>query len=60
MYLPDTNALSELLKKHPQPQFLTPLRRHPPEATILDFSVSEAVVAGDILAHMARRPWPLL
>jgi predicted nucleic acid-binding protein len=31
MYLLDTNALSELLKKHPKPQFLTHLRRHPPE-----------------------------
>ena len=91
MYLLDTNALSELLKKRPKPQFLTRLRRHPPEifftssicvmelrhgsrrredhtvfwqrithevlsrVTILDFSVSEAVVAGDILAHLARR-----
>jgi tRNA(fMet)-specific endonuclease VapC len=91
MYLLDTNALSELLKKRPKPQFLTRLRRHPPEmyftssicvmelrngsrrrddyavfwqrithevlsrVTILDFSVSEATVAGDILAHLARR-----
>src|SRR5262245_27806444 len=91
MYLLDTNALSELLKKRPKPQFLTRLRRHPPEmfftssvcvmemrhgsrrredhevfwqrithevlsrVTILDFSFSEAVVAGDILAHLARR-----
>jgi predicted nucleic acid-binding protein len=91
MYLLDTNALSELLKKRPKPQFLTRLRRHPPEmfftssicvmelrngsrrrgdhavfwqrithevlsrVTILDFSYSEAVVAGDILAHLARR-----
>ena len=91
MYLLDTNALSELLKKHPKPQFLTRLRRHPPKmfftssicmmelrhgsrqredqavfwqrithevlsrVTILDFSFSEAVVAGDILAHLARR-----
>jgi len=31
MYLLDTNALSELLKKRPKPQFLTRLRRHPPE-----------------------------
>src|SRR5215471_2712144 len=82
MYLLDTNALSELLKKRPKPQFLTRLRRHPSEmfftssicvmelrhgsrrredhtvfwqrithevlsrVTILDFSVSEAVVAG--------------
>jgi len=91
MYLLDTNALSELLKKRPKPQFLTRLRRHPSEmfftssicvmelrhgsrrrddhesfwqrithevlsrVTILDFSVSEAVVAGDIFAHLARR-----
>ncbi len=91
MYLLDPNALSELLKKRPKPQFLTRLRRHPPEmfftssicvmelrhgsrrradhevfwqrithevlsrVTILDFSISEAVVAGDILAHLARR-----
>jgi predicted nucleic acid-binding protein len=31
MYLLDTNALSELLKKRPKPQFLTHLRRHPAE-----------------------------
>jgi predicted nucleic acid-binding protein len=31
MYLLDTNALSELLKKRPKSQFLTRLRRHPPE-----------------------------
>jgi len=91
MYLLDTNALSELLKKRPQPQFLTRLRHYAPElfftssicvmelrhgsrrredhkvcwqrithevlsrVTILNFSVSEAVVAGDILAHLARR-----
>ena len=91
MYRLDTNALSELLKKRPKLQFLTRLRRHPPEmfftssicvmelrhgsrrredhavfwprithevlsrVSILDFSVSEAVVAGDILAHLARR-----
>src|SRR5262245_36369265 len=91
MYLLDTNALSEMLKKRPKPQFLTRLRRHPSEmfftscicvmelrhgsrrredhavfwqrithevlsrVTILDFSVSEAVVAGDIFAHLARR-----
>ena len=87
MYLLDTNALSEMLKKRPKPQFLTRLRRHPSEmfftscicvmelrhgsrrredhavfwqrithevlsrVTILNFSVSEAVVAGDIFAH---------
>jgi len=91
MYLLDTNALSELLKRRPKPPFLTRLRRHPPElfftscicvmelrhgsrrredhvafwqrithevlsrVTILDFSISEAVVAGDIFAHLARR-----
>jgi tRNA(fMet)-specific endonuclease VapC len=91
MYVLDTNALSELLKKRPQPRFLTRLRRHPPDlfftscicvmelrhgsrrredhtvfwqrvtdevlsrVTILDFNVSEAIVAGDILAHLARR-----
>ena len=91
MYLLDTNALSELLKKRSKPQFLTRLRRHPSEmfftssicvmelrhgsrrrddhesfwqrithevlsrVSILDFSASEAIVAGDILAHLARR-----
>jgi len=91
MYLLDTNALSELLKKRPKPQFLARLRRHPPQmfftssicvmelrhgsrrredhavfwqriahevlarVTILDFSVSEAVAAGDILAYLTRR-----
>jgi tRNA(fMet)-specific endonuclease VapC len=91
MYLLDTNTLSELLKKRSKPQFLTRLRRHPPEmfftssicvmelrhgsrrredhavfwqritrgvlsrVTILAFSISEAVIAGDILVHLARR-----
>ena len=31
MYLLDTNALSEMLKKRPKPQFLTRLRRYPSE-----------------------------
>jgi predicted nucleic acid-binding protein len=31
MYLLDTNALSELLKKWPKPQFLARLRQHPAE-----------------------------
>ena len=93
MYLLDTNALSELLKRRPKPPFLTRLRRHPPElfftscicvmelrhgsrrredhvafwqrithevlsrVTILDFSISEAVVAGTFLPiwHAAAR-----
>ena len=29
MYLLDTNALSELMKKRPRPAFLARLRRHP-------------------------------
>ncbi|MDH3599374.1 MAG: PIN domain-containing protein [Candidatus Tectomicrobia bacterium] len=32
MYLLDTNALSELIKKRPQPQFLSRLRQYPVEA----------------------------
>ena len=91
MYLLDTNALSELRKKRPKPQFLARLWQHPAETfftssicvmelrhgsrrredhpafwqriihevlsrvTILDFGVPEALVAGDVLAHLARR-----
>src|SRR5712691_11052474 len=88
MYLLDTNALSELLKKRPKPQFLARLRLHPAEmfftssicvmelrhesrrredhsvfwqrithevlsrVTVLDFGVPEALIAGDVLAHL--------
>jgi predicted nucleic acid-binding protein len=91
MYLLDTNALSELLKKRPKPQFLARLRLHPAEmfftssicvmelrhesrrcedhsvfwqrithevlsrVTVLDFGVPEALIAGDVLAHLTRR-----
>ena len=49
MYLLDTNALSELLKKRPKPQFLTRLRRHPPE---MFFTSSICVME---LRHGSRR-----
>jgi predicted nucleic acid-binding protein len=39
MYLLDTNALSELLKKRPKPQFLTQLRRYPSEVFLPRLSV---------------------
>src|SRR6266576_4754623 len=32
MFLLDTNALSELIKKRPKPLFINQLRRYPPEA----------------------------
>ncbi len=32
MYLLDTNALSELVKKRPHPGFIQRLRRHPADA----------------------------
>jgi tRNA(fMet)-specific endonuclease VapC len=32
MYLLDTNALSELIKKRPRPRFVDRLRRHPADA----------------------------
>jgi hypothetical protein len=49
MYLLDTNALSELLKKRPKPHFLTRLRRHPPE---MFFTSSICVME---LRHGSRR-----
>src|SRR5713101_5079589 len=49
MYLLDTNALSELLKKRPKPQFLTRLRRHPPD---MFFTSSICVME---LRHGSRR-----
>src|SRR5262245_22565591 len=49
MYLLDTNALSELLRKRPKPQFLTRLRRHPPE---IFFTSSICVME---LRHGSRR-----
>ena len=91
MYLLDTNALSELIKRRPQPQFMHRLREYPAEmfftscicvmelrygssrrpdkdtfwariereilsrVTILDFGLQEALVAGDLLAHLSGR-----
>ncbi|MBI4573334.1 MAG: PIN domain-containing protein [candidate division NC10 bacterium] len=91
MYLLDTNALSELVKKRPHPGFIQRLRRHPADAfftscicvmelrqgasgrvdtesfwgrivrdvvtrfSILGFGTKEAIVAGDLLAHLAKR-----
>jgi len=91
MYLLDTNALSELVKKRPHPGFVQRLRCHPADAfftscicvmelrqgtsaradkesfwerivrdvlirfTILGFGAKEAIVAGDVLAHLAKR-----
>ena len=49
MYLLDTNALSERLKKRPKPQFLTRLRRHPSE---MFFTSSICVME---LRHGSRR-----
>lgn len=95
MYLLDTNALSELIKRRPQPQFLDRLRQCPVEAfytsticvmelrhgssrrpdkdafwtriedevlsrvQILDLSVQEAILAGDVLAYLYRRGEPI-
>jgi len=91
MYLLDTNALSELVKKRPHPGFVRHLRCHPADAfftscicvmelrqgtssrtdkesfwerivrdvlirfTILGFGTKEAIVAGDVLAHLAKQ-----
>ncbi len=95
MYLLDTNALSELIKRRPRPQFLQRLRQHPAQALftscicvmelrhgsslrpdkeafwdrlvrevlarfpILSLGTREALVAGDVLAHLSRRGEPI-
>lgn len=91
MYLLDTNALSEPMKRRPQPHFMARLRQYPMDAfftssicvmelrhgssrrpdretfrqrieanilsrvAVIAFGWQESLLAGDVLAHLARR-----